>query len=76
MPLSKAEQRTIERKEQKKRLIVRVREAYQSGNSIRQLAHYFQLDSRTIKKYVTAGDAWLEAARRKTPHPFELLPDC
>lgn len=70
LPLSKAEQRAIERKEQKKRLIVRVREAYQSGNSIRQLAHYFQLDSRTIKKYVTAGDAWLEAARRKTPHPF------
>ncbi|WP_342473067.1 ISL3 family transposase [Metasolibacillus sp. FSL H7-0170] len=70
LPLAKYEERAMERKESKKQLIARVQTAYKDGHSMRQLAKQFQLNPRTIKKYVTAGDAWLETPRAKKVHPF------
>lgn len=70
LPLTKYEERALERKENKKKLIERVRTAYQSGQSMSQLAKQFQLNQRTIKKYITADVAWLDSPRRKKPHPF------
>lgn len=35
-----------------------------------QLARQFQIDFRTIKKYVTADAAWLEMRRKRKVHPF------
>lgn len=70
LPLAKYEERALERRESKRQLIDRVRIAYQEGYSMHQLARQFQIDFRTIKKYVTAGDAWLEMPRKRKVHPF------
>lgn len=70
LPLAKYEELALERKESKKQLIARVQIAYKAGHSMRQLAKQFQLDQRTIKKYITAGDTWLETPRVKKAHPF------
>ena len=70
LPLAKYEERALERKESKRQLIARVQIAYKAGHSMQQLAKQFQLNPRTIKKYITAGDSWLETPRAKKRHPF------
>lgn len=71
LPLASYQVRAIERKESKKQLIAKVQNAYQDNRSMRQLAKQFQLDPRTIKKYLTAGDDWLSTTRGKKAHPFQ-----
>lgn len=49
----------------------KIRKANEQAMNLSQLADHFQLDWRTIKKYVLASEESLNNLRRKKSHPFQ-----
>lgn len=47
-----------------------IQQAHEQGMNLTQLAKQFNLDWRTVKKYVSASDQSISSARGKKSHPY------
>lgn len=69
-PTTKLELEQLTRQKRKQELMKEIQQAHEQGMNLTQLAKQFNLDFRTVKKYVLASDQSISSARGKKPHPY------
>ncbi|KZN99332.1 hypothetical protein A4244_19000 [Bacillus badius] len=70
-PLTRLEQRIKNRQEQKWLFIQEIKQAYQKGKNISRLAKEYELDRRTVRKYINmSGPPSFTRKRKKTVNPY------
>nr|WP_240516727.1 transposase [Priestia filamentosa] len=70
-PLTRLEQRIKNRQEQKWLLIQEIKQAYKKGQNISRLAREYELDRRTVRKYINMnGPPSFTRERTKAANPY------